>query len=375
MINWIKKTWKKLLLTLGVFSIAVGAMAYSPIPQHELLKTDKANIIASRLHEGAVQYAYRDLNKEILLEENEYKRTPYSRSFKMKQRETDGILYNVKVTKIISGLPQYYPAPNGKWFQIDYGTTTPKSFNKQISYVPKSFLWETAHAAQTSLFSSSTDGYVGELTNAAWTTMIDDVGDTNGATATESGVGLARIGSAVGCSGSGTWDILTKGVFSYNTPVIGSGETAVSSTIVFNTNSDAHADNYSQAIEVVEKSNTGNPLQSSDYAKAGFGSVSFGSTTVASLISANLRFGILLNQAGIDLLTQQIQAATSTTFSTMMTAQLTEIEPSCGSDLSAAVGVYFSEQAGTSQDPELHIEHQSPAVAGITVPPIIIHYD
>jgi len=361
--HFLKKAWRKLLIVLGIVSVVIViGVVDLPIPAHERLKTDKANIIASRLYDGVVQYSYKDLNSEILWETNEYKRTPTSRHYKMGQREIDDVLHDVFLTSIIAGLPQYHEEPNGRWYQLEYGTTTEKSFERQTSYIPKSFLWQTAHAALTSVFAGAADGYVGELTNQAFNDMVDDVGDTNGGTAAESGIGMARIGALTGCSGSGTWDIMSRGVFPYDTTSITSTDTVTSSTIVLSVNGDTTQDNYSQAIEIVEKSNVGATLQNTDYASSTFGIVSFASKTVATL-SANDRFSLVLNAAGNTFIEGKIAASTSTTLSTRMTADMIRTEPTCISDTSAQVGAQFSETTGTSNDPQLHIEHAAGAVA------------
>src|SRR3990167_426944 len=153
----ILKFEKWILIVLGIGIIgAVGAIP-QPIPQSELLVTDKVNIIGSRLDADIVQYAYKDLNKKIPFAENEVKRTSHSRTFKTGTRTIEGVVYNVFRAEVISGGPQYYRDADGEWYQIEYGTTTEGSWDRQVYNFPK---WLNIALGQTttSTYATSSDG-------------------------------------------------------------------------------------------------------------------------------------------------------------------------------------------------------------------------
>ena len=88
--RWIKnqfirfKKWILTFLGIGVIVISLGVIN-APIPDKELLKTDKANIISSRVYDGdKVQYAFK--NGVVPLKNGEI-RNPHGSSFLVSSRK------------------------------------------------------------------------------------------------------------------------------------------------------------------------------------------------------------------------------------------------------------------------------------------------
>jgi RHS repeat-associated protein len=127
----------------SAFAQLRSAVDLSKIPLHERLMASTTDLLGSKAYpNGDVEYAYkthpitetsaqelkqleRSSHKKIL-KENIAKRTPHARIYTTSEP-------GVEVAEIISGEPQFYKDENGRWWQVDYATTTTQSWNVQVS--------------------------------------------------------------------------------------------------------------------------------------------------------------------------------------------------------------------------------------------------
>ena len=380
----LKKRVRIVLITLLGLGIALGATIDSPIPQNELLKTDKANVIASRIIDDKVQYAFKngfpDDRPFQAINGTEITRTPYGKLYKI-----DAKTY---VAGIFSGPPQYFEE-NNVWHQVDYATTTKKSFERQTGLKPQKFWeWSKAYAqTSTSSFSEANgDGSIQWFTdNTAWATMHDSVcagGDaaacTNGGTFADSSGMFGNIQRGT----SNNMRVILRSVWPFRIQdMMPAGQSVTSSTLVFTSNADGKTDTWSVEgfLSLVQHTNTTSSLTSLaiyDYSYSLFatGTVLAPNMSIDTYNGANnAKNSFLLNSSGWSVISTQTDAATTTVFGTLINDDRTNIEPT-GEAASARVSFngYASDQAGTSADPILYVLFQAAAAAPTVVIPNFI---
>lgn len=395
--NFVKKAWKKLLIVFGVASVVtagiLGAPQILPIPEHEILKTDKENIILFKefKEKKEIKYYYKKLAQEILWEDNEIDRHNSGRVFYVKSRQANSaeiaelraknpskfnvpdnqIVIEIYHAKILSGGPHYFQEPDGKWYKVDSSTTTPRSFNKQTSGI---FGIKKALALTTSTVSTSDDGLV------AYSQSGQDWGIIHGAgtgtadtfTSTESGAGFNRLQSH---TSSNKWNYIGRGIVHFDTTIVPNDATTVSSTIAIKTNADGGSDPFSESFNWVSFTEPSTSPGNGWFASSSYGTTSFAAISIGTLAgSANTWFNFVLNADGRSYLDGKIAAATSTAFGGRSDSDMTNTPPTWASDQTGLFGAYYSETANS--EPVIHIEYTIPTVAGVpAVPPIIIHYD
>ena len=356
---------------LGIGLVSLGQVVNPPIPAHELLKTSKEEVLASRIYErDIVQYAYKT-NIEIPLGINEIKRSSYGRLFSTgKKINLPEGLREILIAEIIVGAPQFYEDPiSKKWFQIEYGTTTKKSFDKQVSISPKNFFWEVANAQITSsTFASAADGRVSNNTaGQTWANVRNAVGNDNGGTS----AATQSLGRLYAGASSNTWPQFTRGVFPFAVhTIIPTNSSTTSSTIVITGEDVAQGNDFILATGFVEKTGVGTALENSDFASSTFGNTYItGTSTFAAIQSRGIggKNPFLLNPAGLSFLNTKLQAGTSSVFGARFTVDTENLEPAWVNEGISSLSVYQSEQAGTTEDPIIYIEFVTTTVAATEV--------
>lgn len=369
MLHHYVNSMKKVLISILVVGVGFAAFflfqenpkTLAAIPNHEKLKTLPEKVVAHKtLKNGDERYYYFTNDISLPFQDiDESLMTPNSYTRIVNQYVEGGKVKQTHQTTVIPGGPQFLPI-KGKWKQIESSTTTPESFNAQVSKPRQVFIaWRwgeiffpKAHAADCSFgnpcFTADTDetddGYVDEAAILSWA-------DVRNATA---GTGASNIATDDKCAqsrdnGAGTFTI-TRGFFSFKTTSIAGTINAASIFIVGPAtfvNGDNDGDDLLGIVGATPAAT--NFLVVGDYDQA---------TSTEGELSATKDMGtwytddktyneFALNSAGLG----YISVSTTTQFALREFHDWRDKQIAITAN--NVVFCYFSEQTGTSLDPKL----------------------
>ena len=262
----------------------------------------------------------------------------------------------IYVSEIISGYPQYYKEKNGEWSQIDYATTTPSAFQRQMSFLGALIAYADSGTffSDPNIENTSVDGQASKY-NGGWGT----VHDASSGSASDNDTSFNAAKSLK--NPDSTFEI-TRGFFLFDTSSIPDGATVQSATFSLYVNYIDNVENdgndFVRLATATPASNTA--IVNDDYDQVGT-TAQATDLDIGSLTN-NAYNAFTLNSTGLS----NISLTSITKFGTREGHDVSNDPPDVVSGGNGnVVGAYFSETSGTSQDPQLTVVYSD------VTPPVI----
>ncbi|OGH05819.1 MAG: hypothetical protein A2W22_00485 [Candidatus Levybacteria bacterium RBG_16_35_11] len=334
--EYMKYFFSSLFFFSLVFVPSVLAFGEYSVPLPDPLLIDKSlNVIGDvNLGTGKTVYAY--TTETVPFEINEINRTESTRVFDLGSGK--------KEYKIYSGVPQFFYTGN-EWKQVEYGETDTSVYQKLniVVFDWFSFLMQTA-LAQTTYYSSM-DGYVGYDTTAiSWNTLTAGSGNWSNSNGTDYGIVIGSDSSA------GNWTTLSRIITLFDTSAIIDTDTITNATAYFwGGSTKADPAGWTPDINLYTSTPASDTtLVNADYAQIGAiaksTAISYANWSTSSYNSFVLNDFSVISKNGITKLGLRNS-----------NYDVADISPTWSASQIARLYIYFSEQAGTTNDPYLSI--------------------
>ena len=350
--------FEKLFAILFGLLATIHPVGATSIPENEKLMASSTDIVFQKEVDGVVSYAYK--TNELVLPTNQEKtaissrtknanvvsedvtkRTPHSRTYTTNKPD-------IFVLEAISGVPQYHE-DKGKWYQLNYATTTKASFDAQTTTkTALSLLVKTAFA-QTDFFPSS-DASLGMWTPTTWAGSHDS-------TSAEDVLTTATAGYIQARTDSGATFYIYRLFQNFDTSAIGSDNTVTA--VVSSVFGQAKGGTVTRSYNIYQSTGA-DSVVAGDFDNCGTTALSDTAISQASW-STSAYNTFTFNATGIS-------AINKTGITKVCYREVNRDVADVQADIDTIyVGNYQSTQTGTDKDPKLTITYSATPAAATSV--------